>query len=114
MFSDNTFADPPPLIDAVQRNDLDSVSQLLSSSSSSSTTDLESLLHAKDFEGMTALMWAADDGNVDIVKLLLSYHQGVSGGIDAVSSQGHTALSLAESGGHKEVVDMLHRYSLQK
>lgn len=57
-------------------------------------------------DGPTLLMFAAQEGNVDIVNILLKYGAKVN---IVIQNQGHnsTALTYARSNGHEEVVSLL-------
>ncbi|KAJ4246003.1 hypothetical protein NW762_013747 [Fusarium torreyae] len=56
----------------------------------------------KDTRGWTLLMSASEEGRTDLARWL------VDGGADIhVSSNGHTAIAIASSNGHVEIVDLL-------
>ncbi|XP_065167106.1 ankyrin repeat family A protein 2-like [Atheta coriaria] len=56
-----------------------------------------------DDNGLTALHWAANYGQINVVKLLLAHHAMV----DREGPDGETPLLLAANGGHNEVVKVL-------
>jgi hypothetical protein len=60
-------------------------------------------LNTKDWNGWTALHWAAGGGHETVVRLLLDNGAGV----DVQSNGGRTALQLAASCGHEAVVRLL-------
>jgi len=60
---------------------------------------------ARDDSGMTALMHAAEDGQVRIIQELIT--KGVD--VNAVSKRGDTALSLAARHDRRVAVDLLKR-----
>ena len=60
-------------------------------------------INAPDAEGDTPLMWAAETGKVDAVRILLEY--GVD--INAKNTDGETALHWAVKGGYQGVVQLL-------
>lgn len=59
-------------------------------------------VNAKDGFGMTSLMWASYNGNVELVKLLLE-----KGADKYVEVKGQTALSAAEEKGFSEIIKLL-------
>ncbi|MBF0588082.1 MAG: ankyrin repeat domain-containing protein [Magnetococcales bacterium] len=60
-------------------------------------------LEARDLTGQTALIWAADKGEVKLVKKLLK----AGAEINAKDWWGRTALVLAIQHGHRDIVEML-------
>lgn len=78
------------------------------------TIDLAEFLLAKGAEidevntsdyygGYTPLFWAVEDNNEELVSFLI--HNGAN--VNAKSNKGQTPLSLAEKGGHTEIVKIL-------
>ena len=65
-------------------------------------------LHMLDWWRRTPLLWAAEQGRVDIVKMLLDTGK-CQGSIDR---SGWTPLSLAKANGHDEVVSLLEEYAI--
>jgi ankyrin repeat protein len=59
------------------------------------------MVNAKSSTGMTALMFAANEGRVEAVKKLLALHADVN------AMNGYSALMLAVGRGHSEVVSIL-------
>jgi len=84
-----------PIADAAERGDLESVRQLLQSG-----VDVNDS-HA---DGMTALHWAAENGNTDIAKALIFAGANVQSGTRIGA---YTPLHIASRGGHHEVVEAL-------
>ena len=64
--------------------------------------------HMFDWWGRTPLSWAAGQGRVNIVKVLLDTGKF---NLDAADKSGWTPLSLAEANGHVEVVSLLEAYA---
>jgi len=60
-------------------------------------------INAKAISDMTALMWAARKGHIDIVKLLIN--KGVD--VNAVDKYGVAALKVAVMTGNKDIVELL-------
>jgi ankyrin repeat protein len=85
----------PRLIDAIRRGDTAAVEALLD-------TDPRALARG-DEQGMTPLLWAAVQGDVALVHLLLA--RGADAGVR--DSRGATALMLAAERGHLAVVRLL-------
>ena len=82
------------LIQAVKDGDLQTVQDLL-------TSGVEG--NAKDYDGKTALGWAAYKGHTEIVKLLLE--KGAD--VNAKTNKGITALMLAAEQNHMEITKIL-------
>jgi len=59
-------------------------------------------VNAKDGFGMTSLMWASYNGDVELVKLLLE-----KGADKNIEVKGQTALSAAEEKGFTEIIELL-------
>ena len=59
--------------------------------------------NAKDDSGVTVLMWAVNDGNTELMKLLLD--KGAN--INAVDKDGHTALNRAKASGQTKAAKLL-------
>jgi ankyrin repeat protein len=59
-------------------------------------------VNAQDGFGMTSLMWASYNGDVELVKLLLE-----KGADKTVEVKGQTALSAAEEKGFTEIIELL-------
>jgi ankyrin repeat protein len=86
---------PAPIADAAMRNDIEAVKLLLKQK-----TDVNSA----QGDGMTALHWAAEHGNLEMTKLLLKSGASVS----AVTRIGsYTPLHLASKAGSAPVVKLL-------
>ncbi|WNG41341.1 ankyrin repeat domain-containing protein [Archangium violaceum] len=85
----------PHLIDAVRRGDTSRVEALLNMEPKA--------LGRGDVHGMTPLLWAARQGHVKLVQLLLAHGAEVS----ARDSRGATALMLAAERGHLDVTRVL-------
>ncbi len=62
-------------------------------------------VNRQDARGRTALHYGADNGHVDIVKLLIRYDANVT----IIDNDGHMALDLARIQGHTGVVEVLSR-----
>lgn len=60
-------------------------------------------VNAKDGFGMTSLMWASYNGDVNLVKLLLE--KGADK--NATTKTGQTALKAAEENGNAEIINLL-------
>jgi len=60
---------------------------------------------SKDNNGSTALMWAADNGHTEIVRLLID--KGAD--INTENNYGYTALMEAAGAGHTEIVELLSK-----
>src|SRR3990167_4987944 len=58
-------------------------------------------------DGNTALIWAAEDGRIDIVRLLLN--RGAD--IDLVNEDGNTVLNFARQRNHTEIIKILEEAS---
>ncbi len=86
--------DGAKLIQAVKDGDLLTVQNIL-------TSGVE--VNAKDYDGRTALGWAAYKGNTEIVKLLLDKDADVN----AKTNKGVTALMLAVENNHMEITKLL-------
>jgi hypothetical protein len=83
-----------PIMNAVQSNKMDKVQLLLKSGAQ---------INIQDDRGFTALHRAAERGHIEIVKFLLT-----NGADKSISSQGHTALSLAIMTNQNEIVELLN------
>lgn len=83
-----------PIMNAVQSNKMDKVQLLLKSGAQ---------INIQDDRGFTALHRAAERGHIEIVKFLLA-----NGADKSISSQGHTALSLATMTNQNEIVELLN------
>ncbi|KAI8903223.1 hypothetical protein EDD86DRAFT_215632 [Gorgonomyces haynaldii] len=59
-------------------------------------------INQKDTFGMTALHYAAEEGHLEIVRLLLQ-----KGALASVSNHGETPLQLAQDNGHSEICKLL-------
>lgn len=88
-----TLQGATPMMNAVQSDKMAHLKVLLNSGA---------LVNATDNRGFTALHRAAEMGNVAMVTLLLANNADKN-----IIAEGHTALSLAESRGHQEVIDLL-------
>ncbi|KAL3309172.1 hypothetical protein Ciccas_012282, partial [Cichlidogyrus casuarinus] len=62
-------------------------------------------INKQDMNGWSPLLWAADQGHLKIVKILLKNHARV----DIFDDQGMTALHLCADKGHGKVADLLLR-----
>jgi ankyrin repeat protein len=91
-------AGPPPeapVADAAMRGDIDAVRQLLRDGAD---------VNAAQSDGMTALHWAADRGEVEIAEVLL-YAGANVGAITRIGE--YTPLHIASRNGHVAVIDVL-------
>jgi len=61
------------------------------------------IINAKNIDGMTALMLAADNGFTEVVKILVE--EGAD--VNIKSKKGETSLSIAEAKGYKDIVEYL-------
>jgi len=61
-------------------------------------------------DGITALIFAAEDGHFDVVMLLIQYR----GDVHAVDVDGLTALDLAEVNGHQDIANLLRAVGMNK
>ena len=86
------------LLNAVVAGQLQRVAILLDAGATPEATS-----GAGEYEGKTALMWAAEAGRSDIADLLLRYGAEV----DRANPKGGTALMYAAVGGHVAVIDLL-------
>jgi len=68
--------------------------------------DVNSALEGKDAAGWTALLFAAVNGDYDLVKYLLSHGANVN----HTSDEGSTALSLARQEKYKEIISLLKEH----
>jgi len=78
-----------------------------SSNSNGSSNNLNSNIvdvNLCDKQKMTALMWAATEGNDSLVKFLIS----VGADVNRRDNQGRTAMFIAKSGSHYNIVNMLN------
>jgi len=87
--------DDPPLIIAAENNNLRSVRILLRSGVD---------VNEKADDGMTALTFAAMNGNLDIMEILLE-EDGID--VNAANDEGTTPLMFAVSEGHYDAVNFL-------
>lgn len=83
-----------PIMNAVQSNKMDKVQLLLK---------YDAQINIQDDRGFTALHRASERGHIEIVKFLLA-----NGADKSISSQGHTALSLATMTNQNEIVKLLN------
>jgi serine/threonine-protein phosphatase 6 regulatory ankyrin repeat subunit B len=97
---DTTFAGWTPLITASVRGYAEIVAMLL-------TRD-GILVNAGDEHGRTALIFASNNGYIDIVKLLLDNGANVN----AEDKGGNTALIFASNKGHTDIMELLKRPNL--
>lgn len=65
----------------------------------------EAVSREAEYSGKTALMWAAETGQTDVVRMLLQYGAVVDRG----NPKGGTALMYAAVGGHIETIEVLIR-----
>ncbi|MFA5238146.1 MAG: ankyrin repeat domain-containing protein [Phycisphaerae bacterium] len=86
--------DDAKLIQAIQDGDLQTVQDLLANGAEA---------NAKDYDGKTAIGWAAYKGHAGIVKLLLE--KGAD--VNAKNNKGVTALMLAAEQNHMEITKIL-------
>jgi hypothetical protein len=89
-----TYEGATPIMNAVQSNKMDKVQLLFKSGAQ---------INVQDNRGFTALHRAAERGHIEIVEFLL-----VNGADKSISSQGHTALSLATMMNQNEIVELLN------
>src|SRR5687767_5150161 len=61
-------------------------------------------INVKNADGRTALIWASNSGQENVVQFLLD-QRGLH--IDDATKTGHTALILASTSGHYNIVDRL-------
>lgn len=70
-------------------------------------------LRARDHEGMSALMFAAQQGNIDNVQLLLPHSRLTDRTFKASGEQGKfNALDIAHLQGHQDIVQLIAAYAL--
>jgi ankyrin repeat protein len=67
---------------------------------------LYQVINAEDTEGDTPLMWAAEAGKTNAIRILLEYGSDVK----AINQKGMTALDWAVNGGYLEVVQLLRAH----
>src|SRR5687768_9295465 len=84
-------APPSPITDAARTGDLPAVRTLLQQGAD---------VNAAGGDGMTALHWAAERGDVEMTRVLLSARADVTRG---TRIGGYTALHVASRGGHTAV-----------
>ncbi|SEW46138.1 Ankyrin repeat-containing protein [Chitinophaga sp. YR573] len=82
-----------PMMNAVQSNKMEQLLLLLK---------WKANVNARDYRGFTSLHRAAEMGHEDIVKVLLE-----NGADKTIVAEGHTALSLAEMGENKNIIQLL-------
>ena len=63
-------------------------------------------INTKDVDGMTPVLWASFEGNLDALRLLV----GKGGDPDKSDQFGNTALHLASAKGHFSCVDFLAKF----
>eukprot|EP00164_Ancoracysta_twista_P000755 GFYU01000993.1.p1 GENE.GFYU01000993.1~~GFYU01000993.1.p1 ORF type:complete len:490 (-),score=186.76 GFYU01000993.1:184-1611(-) len=96
----------------LRQRDEDSLTAIMIASATNKTRALEQLLYylarndkdtvnLQDDEGRTALMYAAKNGHLDCIRLLVEKHAQVN----MKDESGRTARSMAQKAGHKHVVD---------
>jgi ankyrin repeat protein len=61
---------------------------------------------ARDRYGATPLHWAANEGQIDLVELLVA--RGAN--VDARDNRGATATAIARVKGHLDIVELLQRH----
>ena len=88
---------PNPLINAVRKNDVDSIKRLLRNGADAKTTNNK---------GETALMYAAWKGDDRMVEILLPKSNA-----NASNKDGDTALDLAKARGSNQIVRLLQQYN---
>ena len=91
----DAFGAPDPVVEAARRGDVQTVRMLL---------DHGTGVNAAGGDGMTALHWAAQKGDVDITAVVLSAGADVTLG---TRIGGYTPLHVASRGGHTRVAGML-------
>src|SRR5690606_23073557 len=84
-----------PVADAAERGDIETVVALLKQGAD---------VNAAQGDGMTALHWAAMNGNADLADVLL--YAGASSGA-TTRLGGYTPLHLASQGGHEDAIRVL-------
>ncbi|GIC93698.1 Pfs, NACHT and Ankyrin domain protein [Aspergillus udagawae] len=96
-----------PLFAALANGDKDVVAAVLKSPSSAcSEVDTDGLNYRKDlkqYSKRTPLSWAAQEGRISIIKLLLQTETTV----DDMDAKGRTPLSRASENGHEAVAELL-------
>ena len=92
-----TAATPPdsPVADAAMRGDLDQVRELLRSGAD---------VNAPQSDGLTALHWAADNGDAALARVLI--YAGANLG-PLTRNDAYTPMHMAARGGHAEVIALL-------
>ncbi|XP_058826700.1 acyl-CoA-binding domain-containing protein 6-like [Topomyia yanbarensis] len=73
--------------------------------------DIGSIINALDEEGLGPIHWAADRGNIDILRLLLQVPRT---NVDFRDSGGQTALHFAASCGNRECVQLLLEFGADR
>ena len=118
LLSGSVWIDPQ---DGVYRNGLDRMSALLINTAKKGHAEvMKALLKAKnkkkenffdiesrDMNDNTALMWAAREGHLETVKVILHHSEDA---IKAINTWKETALMWAAVGGHAEIVEELLKY----
>ncbi|MEC8882342.1 MAG: ankyrin repeat domain-containing protein, partial [Pseudomonadota bacterium] len=74
-------------------------------------------LNAQDNEGLTALMWAVNKGNIGVVKALLAHRDSNDKpliNVNVKDNKGHTAQMIASAFGKEEINKIIsaHRLSI--
>lgn len=91
----NSFAQDQKIFAAVETGDINKVRKLLAAK--------PTLVHLRNDDGFTPLLYAARFGHMEIVRLLVS--KGAN--VNVQSKYGHTPLYWATSEGHVEIVRLL-------
>ena len=94
-----------PIHISVEAGDLETVTELI---------HFQASVNVRSANGLTPLMIAASEGFTDIVKILVECEVlgcPMKANIDAVNSEGESALYLATEGNHKDVIEYLLKKS---
>uniref|UniRef100_A0A182K5S8 Acyl-CoA-binding domain-containing protein 6 n=1 Tax=Anopheles christyi TaxID=43041 RepID=A0A182K5S8_9DIPT len=94
------------LIDQIKEDDLDGVRAILEDCS-----ELAEMINGLDDDGLAAIHWAADRGNVDILASLLAV-EGID--INLRGADGQTALHYASSCGNVECLKLLMQHGADR